>query len=316
MRLRWIPCTVSLAAGFLLISSATAETIRMAVGQQGIWETSMTEMGVNAGLFKQEGIEVDILYTRGGAETIQALLSGNVDIAVANGILGAIGGYSKGAPLRITAASTTGTADVFWYSRADSGIKTIKDLEGKKIGFSQPGSSTHLIAQAMIDAYKVKATLVPSGAPSASYTMTMTGQIDAGWSGPPFRLQEIAEGKLTMVVRGGDIPGLQEQTVRVHLTTADTLAKKRDLLVRFHRALSRSIDHAYTSDKAIEDYARIAGVTPAVARQVREFIPQKGLQMHEINDLAQSLQQAHQFKFTDKLLRPDDIKGMIDILAP
>ncbi len=314
MRAKWISCTASLAFA-LFIAPASAETIRMAVGQQGIWETSMTEMGVNAGLFKQEGIEVDILYTRGGAETVQALLSGNVDIAVANGILGAIGSYSRGAPLRITAASTTGTADVFWYSRADSGIRTIRDLEGKKIGFSQPGSSTHLIAQAMIDAFNVKATLVPSGAPSASYTMVMTKQIDAGWSGPPFRLQEIAEGKLTMVVRGGDIPGLQQQTVRVHLTTVDTLAKKRDLLVRFHRALAKSIDYAYTSDKALEDYARIAKVTPEVARQVREFIPQKGLRMNEINDLAQSLRQAHQFKFTDKLLQPEDVKGMIDILA-
>ena len=134
MRAKWISCTASLAFA-LFIAPASAETIRMAVGQQGIWETSMTEMGVNAGLFKQEGIEVDILYTRGGAETVQALLSGNVDIAVANGILGAIGSYSRGAPLRITAASTTGTADVFWYSRADSGIRTIRDLEGKKIGF-------------------------------------------------------------------------------------------------------------------------------------------------------------------------------------
>lgn len=315
---RCSPLHIASLALALVMSAgpAATETIRMAVGQQGIWETSMTEMGVNAGLFKAEGLEVDILYTRGGAETIQALLSGNVDIAVANGILGAIGSYTKGAPLRMTAASTTGTSDVFWYSRGDSDIRTIADAAGKRIGFSQPGSSTHLIAQAMIDRFKIKAILVPSGSPSGSYTMTMSRQIDLGWSVPPFRLQDIAEGKLNMVVRGGDIPGLQDQTVRVHLTTADTLKRKRDLLVRYHRALARSIDYAYADEKAMDDYARIAGVTPAVARQVRDFIPKETLQMREIKDLDQSLEQAFEFKFTDKRLKSEDLKGMIEILVP
>ena len=306
----------TVAGIFLLTSSVSADTIRMAVGQQGIWETSMTELGISAGLFKAEGLEIDTLYTRGGAETVQALLSGNVDIAVANGILGAIGSYSKGAPIRMTAASTTGAADVSWYARSDSGIKTVQDANGKRIGFSQPGSSTHLIAQAMVDAFSIKATLVPSGSPSGSYTMTMSQQIDLGWSVPPFRLDEVGEGKLNIVVRGGDIPGLQDQTVRVHLVTAETLKRKRDLLVRYHRALTRSIEYAYQSDKAIEEYARIAKVTPAIARQVRDFIPKESLQMRDIKDLERSLEQAFLFKFTDKRLKVEDLKGMIDILAP
>lgn len=305
-------------AGAIASGSAPvlAETIRMAVGQQGIWETSMTEIGVNAGFFKAEGLQVETIYTRGGAETLQALLSGNVDIAVANGILGAIGSYAKGAPVRMIAASTTGTADVFWYARSDSSIKTIQDAANKKIGFSQIGSSTHLIAQTLIDHYKIKATLVPSGSPTGSYTMTMSGQIDLGWAAPPFRLQEIADGKLHIVVRGGDIPGLQDQTVRVNLTTAETLKKKRDMLVRFHRALAKSIDHAYSSEKAIEDYARIAAISPAIARQVRDFIPKASLQLGEIKGLEQSLDQAHAFKFVDKKLKPEDVKNMIDVIAP
>lgn len=313
---QWMLLPIAGFAAALGLTPAGAETIRMAVGQKGIWETSMTEIGVNAGFFKAEGLEVDTLYTRGGAETLQALLSGNVDIAVANGVLGAIGSYAKGAPVRMTAASTTGTADVFWYARADSGIRTIDDASGKKIGFSQPGSSTHLIAQAMLDGFKVKATLVPSGSPSSSYTMTMSKQIDLGWAAPPFRLQEIASGQLNLVVRGADIPGLQEQTVRVHLTTAETLARKRDTLVRFHRALAKSIDYAYGSEKAVDEYARIAEVTPAVARQVRAFIPKASLQMREIKNLDQSLQQAFEFKFTDRRMKPEEIRGMIDILAP
>lgn len=298
-------------------AQALAETLKIAIPQKGAWETEIAELGANAGFFKEVGIELEPLYTRGGAETVQAVLSGSVDIAVSNGILGTIGGYAKGAPIRVTAASMTGTPEVFWYARADSGIKTIQDAAGKTIGFSRPGSSTHLIIQALLDHFKVDAKIVPSGAPSGSYTMTMSKQIDLGWSVPPFRLDDIAAGKVNIVVRGKDVPSLQNQTVRVHVTNAETLKNKRDLLVRFHKALAKSLDYAYSSDKALEDYAKIAKITPAIARQVRdEFHPKANMQLKEIRGLDQSLAQALEFKFIDKPMKPEDVKGMIDILAP
>ena len=65
MRHTWISYTASLALAFL-VAPASAETIRMAVGQQGIWETSMTEMGVNAGFFNvNNGEPVGLLKVAG-----------------------------------------------------------------------------------------------------------------------------------------------------------------------------------------------------------------------------------------------------------
>jgi len=307
------------AAGLALVAmpaAAQTEKLRVALPQKGLWETSITILGEKAGIFKKAGIELDILHTRGGSETMQAVLAGSVDVARANGILGTIGGYSRGAPIRITAASMTGSPDAFWYARADSGIETPQDMAGKKIGFSRPGSSTHLIALAVLDHFNIKAEVVPSGGPSESFTQTMSGQIDLGWSVPPFRLDDIAAGKLRIVARGSDVTAMKDQTVRVNVTSASTLQNKRDLLVRFHEAWVQSLEYAYSDDQALKDYAEFAGVTVDVARETRDkFYVKESMQPYRIGDLELSLKQAHEYKFTTRLLTPDDVKGMIDILV-
>lgn len=305
----------SVIAG-LTAGAAQAEVFKLAVPQKGAWETAIAYIGDKAGFFKAEGIEIDPLYTRGGSETVQAVLAGSVDLAVSNGILGTIGSFTKGAPIRITAASMTGTPEVFWYVRGDSDIKTVKDLAGKSVGFSQPGSSTHLIIQEALKHFGVQAKAVPSGTPASSYTMAMSKQIDAGWAVPPFRLQDIAEGKVRIIFTGLEVPSLQQQTTRVHVTNATTLQNKRDLLVRFHRALQKSLDFAYADDKALEIYAPYGEVDVAMARTVRDkFHPKANMQISQINDVQRSLDQALEFKFIDKPMKPDDIKGLFDLLA-
>src|SRR5256714_1827340 len=136
----------ALAAAFtlaLLGGSASAEdTLKLAVGQRGNWDTSVAEIGQRAGIFKKHGLTLELLYTQGSGETQQAVISGSVEIGVAGGIMGVLSAYSKGAPVRIIGAETTGAADLFWYVPASSPIKSLKDTEGKTIAYSTNGSST------------------------------------------------------------------------------------------------------------------------------------------------------------------------------
>lgn len=310
-------CLAAAAAAIMSVPiMAKAEKLKIALPQKGLWETSITIIGMSQGFFKAEGLELDILHTRGGSETVQAVLSGSVDFARSNGILGTIGGYAKGAPIRIVGASMTGAPDAFWYSRTDSGIKTVKDLQGKKIGFSRPGSSTHLMVLSLIAQNKLdKAKAVPSGGPSGSFTQTMSKQIDAGWSVPPFRLKDVADGKIVIVAKAADLEDIKGQTIRVNVTSTNALKSKRAALVKFHKAWVKSLDFAYSSDKALAVYAKFAKVTEKVAKETRGFYPKEAMLPYEIGKLDLTLKQAHQYKFTKKLLKPADVKGLIDLLA-
>ena len=55
---------------------AQAETLKIASPQRGSWEGAIPELGVQAGIFKKHGLDLDILYTSGGGETLQAVLVG------------------------------------------------------------------------------------------------------------------------------------------------------------------------------------------------------------------------------------------------
>lgn len=309
--------TVAAALAATTVAAAAQTTLKVALPQKGNWDTGITEFGVKAGFFKEAGLDIDVLYTQGGAQTVQAVLAGSVDLAMQGGILGLVGAYVKNAPIRIVAPAMTGTPDVFWYARTDSGIKSFKDVEGKTVSFSAPGSSTNLILLSLFDHYKVKGRATPTGGIPGTFTQVMSKQIDVGWSVPPFGLKEIAEKQLVIVARGSEVPALQDQTVRVNFTTADTLAKKRDALVKFQQVYNKTLEWAYKDPKAIEYFAESAGVSQDVARQAREqFYPQSSLQPYEVKNMQQTLDQALSFKFITKPMKPDEVKGLVEILVP
>ena len=143
------------AAGFLAAAqpAGAQDKLKLAVGQRGNWDTSVSEVGQRAGIFKKHGLELEIVYTQGAGETQQAAISGGVDIGVAAGIMGVLGAYSKGAPVRVIGAETTGAADLYWYVKADSPIKSLKDTDGKTLAYSTNGSSTHGIVTAFMKQY-------------------------------------------------------------------------------------------------------------------------------------------------------------------
>src|SRR5919112_3934240 len=223
-----------LAAAFFPLASASAqETLKLAVGARGNWDTVIPEIGQRAGIFKKHGLTLDLLYTQGGGETLQAIISGSVDIGIAAGTPAVMSAYVKGAPVRILLAGVTGASDLYWYVPANSSIQSFKDADGKTAGYSTVGASTHTTLLKLIKHYESKARPVGSGASPVTYTQAMSGQIDIGWASPPFGLQPLAEGKIRIIARGSDVPTTRDQTVRVHIVNANALASRRDAFKRF-----------------------------------------------------------------------------------
>src|SRR3954453_11942688 len=160
-------------------------TLKVAVGQRGLWDTAISDIGQRAGIFKKHSLTLEILYTQGAGETQQAVISGSVEVGVGAGVMGVLSAYSKGAPVRIIGSEITGAGDLFWYVKADSPLKSIRDADGKTIAYSTNGSSTPGIVTAFIKQYVPKAKPIATGGPPATLTQVMSDQIDVGWSAPP-----------------------------------------------------------------------------------------------------------------------------------
>ena len=168
----------------LAAAPASAEdmtTLKIAIGQINNWENQAPTLGQDAGIFKKHGIVLEAVGTQGAGETLQAVISGSADLGAGVGAAGVMRAFSKGAPVLILAPAFTGTQDLYWYVKADSPIKSLKDTTASNtIAYSTNGSSSNNIVRAFVDELGAKAKPVATGGPPATLTAVMSGQVDIG----------------------------------------------------------------------------------------------------------------------------------------
>ena len=307
---------IAVVALFFTASLAFAQdTLKLAAGQRGNWDTSISEVGQRAGIFKKHGLVLEILWTQGAGETQQAVISGSADLGIAGGIMGALSAYSKGAPVRIISAETTGASDLFWYVPASSPIKTLKDTDGKTIAYSTNGSSTHGIVTAFMKQYDLKARPTATGGPAPTLTQVMSNQIDVGWSAPPFGLQQLDEGKIRIIAVGNDATVFKGQTVRLLITNVQTLQERKPVIERFMKAYRETIDWLYSDDPAaLKTYADFVGISVATAKRTRDgFFPKAAVDPDAVVGLDQITQDAVTLKYTAAPLTKEQLAELIQI---
>jgi ABC-type nitrate/sulfonate/bicarbonate transport system substrate-binding protein len=315
MTTRWARCAAAIFAVFALGGQASAQdALKLAVGQRGNWDTSISEIGTRAGIFKKYNLTLELLYTQGSAETLQAVLSGSVDIGVGAGIMGVLGAYSKKAPVRILGAETTGAADLFWYVKADSPIKTLKDTDGRTIAFSGKGSSTDGIVTAFMKQYDLKAKPTATGGPPATLTAVMSGQIDVGWSAPPFGLDQLDRNEIRIIASGNDAAVFKGQTVRLLAVNLATLQGRKAVLDRYMKAYRETIDFMYSNPAALKHYAEWLNLSEAKAKRTRDdFFPKEAVNPDRIVGLDTIVKDAVDLKYTETPLTKEQLAELIQI---
>ncbi len=297
-------------------TAAADDTIKVALGQRGNWETAASDLGQEAGLFRKRGLALELLYTNGSAETLQAVISGSVDIGVGLGTAAVMAAYAKGAPLRAIGNASSGSSE-FWYVSADSQIKTMADAGGRTIAYSTTGSSSHLIALSFIRANGLFARSVATGGPAATFTQVMSGQIDVGWSSPPFGLDAVADGRIRIVARGNDLPEFRDQTIRLIVANAGFLERRKDAAARYVQGYRDALDWMYSDPTALDAYAQFANTSAADAREVRDlYYPRDHLQVDHIAGLDAVMRDGIAFRYIAQPLTKEQLGGLIQIPAP
>ena len=307
---------LAILAGVFASAAQAQDKLKVAISQRGFWDSSFLEFAQKEGMLKKAGLDVEFFYTEGGGQTLQVITSGSVDVAMSNGLLGTIGAYSKKAPIRVISAQMTGANELFWYTRAESKIRSLKDAtENNTVAFSSPGSSSNLILLALLQQAGSKAKPTATGGLPGTLTSVMTGQIDIGWATPPFALREIQEKKINIIARSREATELRNQTIRVNIANVNSLKTKRDAITRLMQVYHEAIEWSYSNPRAIEYFAEFAKAPPDIAgAAVKEFFPKEALQIGEIRDLDRTLRDAVQYKFTASQLTQQDVAGLFDVL--
>jgi NitT/TauT family transport system substrate-binding protein len=211
------------------------------------------------GFYAEEGIKIQRFDFAGGGETVRGLIDGRMGIG-GTSFTAVVQAFNRGIKVKVLGSGfASGVID--WLARADSPVSGLKDIKGRKIGYTRPGSNTHY--QAMVAAsaagYKPEdVQLVAVGDLAAAWTALKTGIVDVAPAGEPISTlrTESKEGKV--VWRSPDIIlHWMEQA----LVTTEGFAKDYSDIVRgFMRAHLKGLD--YIRDNTAEAgriWARMVG---------------------------------------------------------
>lgn len=219
---------------------------------------SFFQLGVDKGFYKEEGIDLTIGEGQGSGRAIQIVGSKSDTFGLSDGG-SVIGGASKGAPVQAVMGIMNKTPFAV-IARADAGIKSVKDLEGKTIAATTGEAALTIfpsIASAnAIDISKVKFVRVDG---SGKLVAMLEKKVDAMLGGLENQSLILAQRGLPVTTLGyADIGANTLGLVAVAHT--DTIKSNPALVQKFIRATQKSI--AYASKNPEEAIAAIAKIKP------------------------------------------------------
>jgi NitT/TauT family transport system substrate-binding protein len=309
------------AAGLALMLSVSAahaaDALKVAISHQSSWSSIVPQVAAKRGYFAEQNLDVGLINASGGAETVQAVTSGSVQIATPVSVHAVIAAYAKGAPIRVISNQLTGAPDMMWYVKADGPIKRPEDLNGKKAAYSRPGSVSYMLLQNMMKERNIKAEIISGGTLPAGRTMLMTGQVDASWAGAPFALDGVRAGELRVLFTGDDVAAARTVVSRVTAVGADYLKSHRDVVRRFQIAYDKALHFTYGPEggEALKLFADLNQMDIATAQEVVKYFGT--LEANELTPIAgvdDAIAQTMEFGLIKEPLTAAQKAELIDIV--
>jgi ABC-type nitrate/sulfonate/bicarbonate transport system substrate-binding protein len=259
-----------LAAPLLLPAGAACalDLVRLGKAVPNSFAFGAAEVGIQAKIFEQEGIDLQVTSFAGDARIQQALTADGIDVAVGSGP--GLGFRAKGVPAIGVAAMYGPPANLALTVGASSPIKSVADLKGKRVGVTTAGSLTDWLTRELSrqqgwgsEGIKVEAL----GSAQARLAAMSRGELDGLVieSATSFELEEEAKGRTLLLF--GDIA--RNFYTHVIFATDSMIDKRPEVLRRFLRGWFKTIAFMKANkDFTVKSEMRTVDVRESVASRI------------------------------------------------
>jgi NitT/TauT family transport system substrate-binding protein len=235
-----IACWVAVAS--LALGTTTAAAEEIAVGNYGVSANGMPfGVALVKGYFKDEGLNITgLISSAGGGTSLRNMLAGGgVPYGEVNpGVV--VSAILAGADLKIVSDNVLTVAEFVWAVKPDSPIKSIKDFKGKKIGYTNPRSTSQALARMLLQAggyTEADAELVKTGGFGEGIAALDSGQVDIAPITEPL-WSKVKNKYRAVVVASDTLPPLDNV---VGVTTVEMAEKKGDFIKAVIRARRKAV---------------------------------------------------------------------------
>jgi len=272
-------------------------------------------------LFEKAGLQPEHIKFVAGPPTLAALKSGDIDVSFL-GSAPAIAGLAQGIDYKIIMPSNEGLTLSALVARPDSGIRSLKDIKGKKIA-SAKGASTYMAVLKALDLQKLTLQdieFVDLAVPSMIPAFT-NKSVDAIWVWSPWSSKLQAEG-------GAIVAGMRDVSIdwaqQLWVARTEWLDRQPEAA----RRLVKAIDFASQALKrdpapAVRAVATQLAIPPAMAQEilatdhypsVEEMVSQTyRSSLTAPGGYAQGLQEQAEFMYLQNFIKSiPDLKKAID----
>ena len=273
--LPWIAQAVALPLCFLVllaffcVSPVQAQTkIRVGKAISEAFSFVPLDVGIETGIFKKHGLDVEKYDFAGSAKLQQGLAAGSIDMGLGSGPELAF--IAKGAPSIGVAAMANAPWLLTLNVAKDSPIKTISELKGKTVTVSTVGSLTEWLVH---DLSREQGwgpngiKTLPVGADASQIAALETHQVDGIVIdiAAAYRLEEA--GKTRILVRFGQI--VKDFHIHVIYASNAFAAKDPEAVRAFLAGWFETIAYMHANKpKTVEIASRVMAVSPAIAGKV------------------------------------------------
>lgn len=286
---------VGFAVTLVLVFPVTSTAQKLVVGWSAVSALNAPYWVIkDAGFFRQEGLDADLIYIASSSTIAQAMLAGEVAISTANSQVVADIGLQGGDLVAVGAVINV----VAFYVMAVPEIKSVQDLRGKTVGVTRFGASTDFGIRMLLAKYGLEPVRdVPiiqiGGMPEIAGALSKRAIYAAPMSYPMAYVAQQAGIKMLSNLAKEDIPFMH-----VGITTSRKFMRERRAQAKaFLRAYGRAVHFMHTrkeETKAI--FARYTKIT-------------------DPGMLEGSLQYAYDFVEKVPLVKPQAFQVTIDEIA-
>jgi len=221
--------------------------------------------GVEAGIFAEEGIDLEILVTRPSPSGVQAVIEGSAQFtAIAESGATAM---LRGANLKILASVQT---NIHQYLISRPEIERVEDLKGGTLAVSRTQSMIGVVTREILELQGLNpdtdVEIVNVGSRSERFAAVQQGHIEAGIFAPPENILA-EEAGLNVLLDSSDV--LTRRLINVLMTSQRMIEEDPDTVKRMVKATVRSMKYVIEqSEEAIQISIDVFDIEESLAREV------------------------------------------------
>ena len=246
------------------IGVSAQTTVRIAFN--GFGGVAPLYLGQETGIFKKQGLNLELVFIPGGSLSLQALIGKSLDLLMTGGPP-VVNAYLQGARIKIIAGVTNLLPYTFVVT---SGIRTAELVKGKKIGISRFGSNTDYVVRLALNHFSLTPNdvqIIQVGGSQARLVALQSGAIQATVLSPEEALvaQKLGFGVLLdFIEKGIEFPHVN------FVAREDYLESQPQTVKTFMRAYVEAVRY-YKTHRA-EAVKKIMALSKLPERQMAEVV--------------------------------------------